>query len=209
MSIKSQENAEQVSALLDGQLRGEAFRQALEHLADSDEARDTWDTYHLVGEIMRSGQVDLSPHDPAFVQRLRLKMSSGASDLVASDDLSIRAKSQNKHKSQSANDRWWRRVAGLLPAVLVGVLAWQGYQYLGRDGSVGATPQLAQLPASPAVLTSVASAPVMADNSAVPVMIRDPQLDALLAAHRQFAGTSALQTPSGFLRNATFEESGR
>jgi sigma-E factor negative regulatory protein RseA len=44
---------------------------------------------------------------------------------------------------------------------------------------------------------------------AAPVMIRDPQLDALLAAHRQFGGTSALQMPTGFLRNATFEEGAR
>ena len=37
------------------------------------------------------------------------------------------------------------------------------------------------------------------------VMIRDPHLDALMAAHKQFGGTSALQMPAGFLRNATFE----
>ncbi|OYU41868.1 MAG: anti-anti-sigma factor, partial [Burkholderiales bacterium PBB4] len=37
------------------------------------------------------------------------------------------------------------------------------------------------------------------------VMIRDPHLAALLAAHKQFGGTSALQMPAGFLRNATFE----
>jgi sigma-E factor negative regulatory protein RseA len=30
-----------------------------------------------------------------------------------------------------------------------------------------------------------------------------------MAAHRQFGGTSALQMPTGFLRNATFEESAR
>jgi sigma-E factor negative regulatory protein RseA len=41
------------------------------------------------------------------------------------------------------------------------------------------------------------------------VMIRDPRLDALLAAHRQFGGASALQMPSGFMRNATFEDGGR
>lgn len=40
-------------------------------------------------------------------------------------------------------------------------------------------------------------------------MIRDPHIDALLAAHRQFGGTSALQAPTGFLRNATFEEGAR
>jgi sigma-E factor negative regulatory protein RseA len=36
-------------------------------------------------------------------------------------------------------------------------------------------------------------------------MLRDPHLDALMAAHRQFGGPSALQNSSGFLRNATFD----
>jgi sigma-E factor negative regulatory protein RseA len=40
-------------------------------------------------------------------------------------------------------------------------------------------------------------------------MMRDPRLDALLAAHKQFGATSALQTPAGFLRNATFEGAAR
>ena len=37
------------------------------------------------------------------------------------------------------------------------------------------------------------------------VMIRNPRLDALMAAHKQFGGASALQTPAPFLREATFE----
>jgi sigma-E factor negative regulatory protein RseA len=49
----------------------------------------------------------------------------------------------------------------------------------------------------------------LAMTAEAPVMIRDPQLDALLAAHRQFGGTSALQMPAGFLRRATFEEGPR
>jgi sigma-E factor negative regulatory protein RseA len=36
-------------------------------------------------------------------------------------------------------------------------------------------------------------------------MLRDPRLDELLAAHKQYGGASALQMPAGFLRNATFE----
>ena len=47
-----------------------------------------------------------------------------------------------------------------------------------------------------------------AEAGAVP-MIRDPNLDKLLAAHRQFGGASALGTSSGFLRNATFEAPSR
>jgi sigma-E factor negative regulatory protein RseA len=40
-------------------------------------------------------------------------------------------------------------------------------------------------------------------------LIRDARLDRYLAAHKQFAGSSALGVPSGFLRNATAIESDR
>jgi sigma-E factor negative regulatory protein RseA len=33
-------------------------------------------------------------------------------------------------------------------------------------------------------------------------LLRDPRLDRYLSAHQQFAGSSALGVPSGFLRNA-------
>jgi sigma-E factor negative regulatory protein RseA len=36
-------------------------------------------------------------------------------------------------------------------------------------------------------------------------MIRDPQLDEFMAAHRQLGGASMLQMPAGLVRNATFE----
>jgi sigma-E factor negative regulatory protein RseA len=62
-------------------------------------------------------------------------------------------------------------------------------------------PQLAQVPVS----TEVS----MVAGAEAAIMIRDPQLDALLVAHRQFGGTSALQMPAGFLRNATFEGAAR
>ncbi|MBC7954750.1 MAG: hypothetical protein H7Y33_02615 [Cytophagales bacterium] len=41
------------------------------------------------------------------------------------------------------------------------------------------------------------------------VLIRDAQLEALLAEHRQHGGMSALQMPSGFIRNATYDAGGR
>lgn len=36
-------------------------------------------------------------------------------------------------------------------------------------------------------------------------MLRDPRLDELMAAHRQYGGAAALQLPADFLRNANFE----
>ena len=85
---------------------------------------------------------------------------------------------------------------------MVAVVAWQGFQGLASPG-----PQLAVAPlANPSAVSLAQSGAPVAAVDAAPVMIRDPQIDALLAAHRQFGGTSALQTPTGFLRNATFEE---
>ena len=40
-------------------------------------------------------------------------------------------------------------------------------------------------------------------------VIRDARLDRYLAAHKQFAGSSALGVPSAYLRNATAEVPGR
>ncbi len=40
-------------------------------------------------------------------------------------------------------------------------------------------------------------------------MIRDARLDLYLAAHKQFAGSSALGVPSTFLRSATVETGAR
>ena len=37
-------------------------------------------------------------------------------------------------------------------------------------------------------------------------MLRDARLERYLAAHKQFAGTSALGVPSAFLRSATVDD---
>jgi len=207
-SDKLQNQAELISALVDGQLRGDEFGCAVDHLLAAEDARDAWDTYHRVGEVMRSGRLQLPAHDPAFVRRLRQKIASDDTEFVAVDDLLIRAESQKSSLPvRAANDPWWRRVAGLASVALVGVLAWQGYQFMGERGLPVAASQLAQMPAQSTASSS--SAVLAVGSEAAQVMLRDSRLDALLAAHRQFGGTSALQMPSGFLRNATFEEGNR
>jgi sigma-E factor negative regulatory protein RseA len=68
------------------------------------------------------------------------------------------------------------------------------------------TTQLQALSANPSI---PAATQAFSAQSQEQVMLRDPQLDALMAAHQQLGGHSALQMPSGFLRNATFERSSR
>jgi sigma-E factor negative regulatory protein RseA len=45
----------------------------------------------------------------------------------------------------------------------------------------------------------------VAESVAVGELIRDRELDQYLLAHKQFAGSSVLGAPSGFLRNAAVE----
>ncbi|MDO9142926.1 sigma-E factor negative regulatory protein [Rhodoferax sp.] len=201
------ENNALVSALVDGQLRGTEFAQAMALLDESAEARQRWHSYHVVGDAMRTGQADVRPHDADFVLRLRARLQQEPALPAlqdAPDPVKIHGTLTSTAKP-SANDRWWPLVVGLASVAMVTVVAWQGFQ-----GLVAPDQQLAAAPrTSPATVTLAQSGAAAGAGGAAPVMIRDPHIDALLAAHRQFGGTSALQAPTGFLRNATFEEGAR
>ncbi len=217
MSDKLHQTPEMISLLMDGQLQGEEFDVVMAQLTASSDACSAWDNYHLVGEVMRSGSAHARGYDPQFVQRLRAQLAQDTSKIIAVDAVSIRAKEQNASKVTAANDGWWRKVAGLASIALVGVVAWQGTVLLGDSSAPTGLAQQGPAPAGKLAAASGAgsasagavatTAGAIAASDAMPAMIRDPRLDALLAAHRQFGGTSALQKPSGFLRNATFEES--
>lgn len=203
MSDKLQENAELISALVDGQLRGDEFAQAVDYLGSADDAQGIWDTYHLVGEVMRSAATPVRAHDPLFIQRLRREIASGTAQLTPVETLAEISSSKMPSTISVANDGWWRRVAGLASVALFGVLAWQGINLIGAGGTPEATSQMAQRVTQPDALVTVA-----ANDGGSAVMIRDPQLDALLAAHRQLGGATGLQMSSGFLRHASFSEGG-
>lgn len=44
---------ENISALMDGEAEGHEAHQVMLRLKDTDEARETWTTYHLIGDVMR------------------------------------------------------------------------------------------------------------------------------------------------------------
>ncbi|NMM13385.1 MAG: sigma-E factor negative regulatory protein [Rhodoferax sp.] len=207
---EAEKNRELVSALADGQLRGEEFARTVEWLNEADAAQVAWDTYHLVGEVLRSGETVASAVDTAFMQRLKLSLqqekplrpSMAAINSVASCAVSTGAAGLNDSKVESANNASfrWKLLAGVASLAAVSVIGWQA---LVGGGDLQGAALMAQTVNPDVAVQQVAA------NGAPQVMIRDRQLDALLAAHRQFGGTSALQKPAGFLRNATFEGAGR
>lgn len=199
--------SEQLSALADGQLQGDEFAAALAWAAE-DEGRDLWGVYHLVGDVLRSSDL-ARPANPAFLSRLRDELAKEASPQrpqapVELDQLDHIA----AHLPDAANASVfrWKMVAGFASLAAVAAIGWTSFSQLQGAGGPGA-----QLAASSPERATAQGAPVVAvaDADGQQVMIRDPRLDELLAAHKQFGSTSALQMPAGFLRNATFETPGR
>ena len=220
--------AELVSALVDGQLQGEAFASTVDWLTHAESARASWHAYHVVGEVLRTGEAQDCGRDAAFLQRLRLGLQQPdridrtdmfvpfqevataipAVPVKASAEASDETSAATKLQHTSANDTFfsWK---GLGLAASFAAVVLTGWSLLGSFQPEQTAAQLAQTAVS-VQLTPAEAAQTGSLAQAEPlVMMRDPRLDALLAAHKQFGGTSALQTPAGFLRNATFEGAGR
>ncbi|MDI1237688.1 MAG: RseA family anti-sigma factor [Polaromonas sp.] len=189
------QHSELISALADGQLASEDFSRALTACEADAQALDSWTTYHLIGDVLRSPE--LIPHaaDTAFVARLRVRLSQ-EQVLVAPAVLpEVRQPSAGRAREDAANDASfsWKLVAGFASVAAVAAIAWNAGAGLLAPSTA---PQLARTePAAQQVL-------VVSERGTV---VRDARMQELLAAHRQLGGTSALQVPSGFLRNATFE----
>lgn len=193
---------ELVSALTDGELRGEAFVKSVQWLEESEEAQASWHAYHLVGDVLRSGEMAATgAHDAAFVARLRSRLQGEvqfvqtdlAIDLEVSDAGHERAGGINQREVANDASFRWKLVAGFASVAAVAVVAWP---LVASVLAPSAAPQLARVEALPI-------------EGQAQVMIRDPRLDQLLAAHQQSGGISALQMPAGFLRNATYERPSR
>lgn len=188
---------ERVSALMDGDDIGAEAVQAV--LADS-RLVQAWHTYQVVGDVLRSAELAPSRSDLAFLGRLEQRLAQESLRTVSlGGDVANPVAASGKPAANTAVFGW-KILASAACVALVGVVAMQlGVTVGGRvDGQMAATQPV------------VAPSPnmVVAD-SAAGSMLRDPRLDELMAAHRQLGGHSALQVPAGFLRNATYEGTGR
>jgi sigma-E factor negative regulatory protein RseA len=201
----STQTGELLSALADGQLVGEDFAAALQACQQDESALAIWDRYHLIGDVLR-----LPEREPAsrlcsveleFVGRLNRRLAEERLAGVALLDpdrvvptYGAVASELAHHRGPASNDGSfrWKLVAGFASLAAVSAIAWNASGLLTQPDSA---PQLAQ----------AASSPQMVVASPQGMMVRDAQLEELLAAHAQLGRSSALQVSSGFLRNATFE----
>ena len=215
------ESREQLSALADGELSTEAVKRACALWRDEAEHRSTWHAYHLIGDVMRSEDLACdAARDQAFLGGLRARLATEPVVLAPSSPAAPNEGVTAVVAPRAARRSWWAPAAVAAGFVAVaGVLVVM--RGVGSIPGVDVAPQLAQAAApvqenKPVAVQQVTTAPPVAAAAAKPQvlvangqLIRDAQLDRYLAAHKQFAGSSALGMPSAFLRSATADAANR
>jgi sigma-E factor negative regulatory protein RseA len=216
---------EQLSALADGELGGDAAQRACALWRDDPGHRATWHAYHLIGDVMRSDDLACdAARDRDFLGALRLRLADEPVVLAPPPAEASVPAAAGFGSAQQAGRRGWRTSA----AVAAGFVAVAGVLVAMRGAGPlpaaelaspiaqtstppAATPAAAVTPVAAAAVPATAAEPAAPQQSlmASGQLIRDAQLDRYLAAHKQFAGTSALGVPSAFLRSATADATNR
>ncbi|MEP7099819.1 MAG: sigma-E factor negative regulatory protein [Burkholderiales bacterium] len=220
---------ERLSALLDGELDATPVTQACAHWRESGEAKAAWHAYHLIGDVMRSDDLASDPgHDASFLSAFRARLTNEPVVLaprpLESATPVLVAPAAVRAVGAGGSGRRWSWMAPTAVAAgfvaVAGVLTLTRVPSLSGDGAAGTSIAQAAAPAaasfvggSPTPVATLVNGGAQAveppSSIATGQMIRDVRLDRYLAAHKQFAGSSALGVPSTYLRNATAEISGR
>jgi sigma-E factor negative regulatory protein RseA len=149
-------------------------------------------TYLAIGKALRGG-TDAEVASVAQLDEFWQRVQSGI-ERAPLERAPFNSPSEAAFEPQvvAANDGQfkWRAVA----SVAVGALALSAWLAIGPGQSDSESPALASY--TPTFV------PVMSANVSV---VRDPELDAFLAAHRQRGSASALQGPVGFVRNVAWQ----
>jgi sigma-E factor negative regulatory protein RseA len=214
---------ERLSALMDGELEGDGALQACADWRSNAESQTTWHAYHVIGDVLRSDDLACDPaSDSAFLAAFRKRLADEPV-VFAPHAAAAPALQQPVPAQLTVNAGRGSRWSWMAPsAVAAGFVAVAGVLVLTRSPSVPDSRDVSGAPQIAAIATperaSVVSASLPASNAAPSEpqvfvangqFIRDARLDRYLAAHKQFAGMSALGVPSAFLRNATADAADR
>jgi sigma-E factor negative regulatory protein RseA len=189
---------EQLSALADGETGWVNWNLLHVGYAGSAEVQHAWSDYCLIRDALHEPAHCGSSASDDFVARVMAQVAREAQRPVVMPV--VETPNKMARVAKPANDPVfrWKMVAGLASVAAVSAVAWQ----LVASPMAPSGPQLAGAP--------VATDPVqLVVTPSGNVMMRDAQLDELMAAHRQWGGVSALQMPAGFIRNATYEPAQR
>ena len=201
-------SAEWLSALVDGEATMAELDALLGSNVESTGLHDRWHHYHVTGEVLRG---NLSLSSVRSSQDFLAGVMAGLPKAAPMPSMLEKISSVAHVRAPAANDAAfrWKLLAGAASVAAVMAVSWSVLRTSPGavdDGTVAGA-QLAAV--EPVVQSPLAVSEPVAVKTEQGTLIRDARLEQLLAEHRQFGGASALQTPAGFLRNATYESASK
>jgi len=196
---------ENLSAMADGEVDSAAAARACAAWRDDAAARLAWQSYHLIGDVLRSEDLALK-QDASFLAALRARLAEEPTVLAPDPVAQAQQPSDTSHQTRGRGARWsWMAPS----AVAAGFVLVAGALMVTRQAPVqvdgGSATTVAGFERVPARAPGLDNALQATPYTSEARLLRDARLDRYLAAHQQFAGSTALGVPSGFLRNAVAE----
>lgn len=240
----SQVAREALSALADGQAPQADVSKACAAWRESDQARATWQAYHLIGDAMRSDDLAQASDSGAFLAKFRDRLAQEPVVLSPQQPIEVKVAQTAANADLASSPvyalkrRAWAgpmavaagfvMVVGAVVSSQMGALsggADSGRQLsqaapagrapalapVGDNGSIAlasaTSTGLTDIPAQSSGGVSVEGASFSRPDPAAPVLIRDPQVDQLLASLPRHGNSAeaSFASQGGMARNAAFE----
>lgn len=195
--------SELLSALADGELHAQAVTVALQDCDQNEAALATWNSYHLIGEVLRLPVQHAPVTNLDFLGRLSKRLAVEKIMISVDEPVAFDAVVEIKkssfpnlihHRSEAANESHvrWKLVAGFASMIAILAIGWNAFGLTAPESA----PQLAQ--------AKTAQEPIV-EATPLTLVMRDTRIDDLLSAHKQLSSPTVLQMSSGFLLNAAYE----
>ncbi len=201
---------ENLSAMADGEVDSAAAASACAAWRDDRSVRQAWRSYHLIGDVLRSEDLAFK-NDVSLLNALRERLAAEPTVLAPEPLVQPAGAVAGQRRADAGRSARWSWMAP--SAVAAGFVLVAGALMVTRQpavnpeaGPVSAGISFDRGAARNAVFDSALQPQASASEAQ---LLRDARLERYLAAHQQFAGSSALGVPSGFLRNAVAEAPGR
>lgn len=206
---------DRMSALADGALQGEEFAVAMQHLAGEEHARAQWHCYHVVGDVLRSNELGNAGGDLDFLKRFEARLANEPARVAMPLPVESAVPVVPAILRPAANGDVfrWKLAAGFASLAAVAAIGWQSLQLQAPFGDAAILAQERSATVAGGfqqVRSELSSSPsseiAMSTVGNPPVMLRNAQLDELLAAHNRAVGGAALQSQVRLLRNVSVTE---
>lgn len=172
---------ERISAMMDGELEADDAAQDVNRIKQDPTLRESWDTFHLIGDAMRGGQLLSAEFSSRFAQRL-------------ADEPTVLAPQRRPGRRIPAAVSYALSAAASFAAIAA--VAWVALSG-STPGTVGEPQAIAQAPAAVEVAPPPASMPAIAEAG--------PTHDYLLA-HQGVSPSTALQGVAPYVRTVTMSQ---